>query len=47
LLEEGASEDEPTECIRTLRELVSQWHQKEDTMEPTYLEEKMDTGNIT
>ena len=44
VLEEVDPEEETTECIRTLRELVSQWHQKEDTMEPTSSEEEMGTG---
>jgi hypothetical protein len=44
LLEEETPEDEPTECIRTLRELVNKWYQEEDTMETTYSEEDMDTG---
>ncbi len=35
---------EPNECIRTLRKLVSQWHQEEDTMDPSFPEEEMVTG---
>ena len=31
VLEQEDPEETPNECIRTLRELVSQWHQEEDT----------------
>jgi hypothetical protein len=35
VLKKEDQEEEPNECIRTLRELVSQWSQEEDTMDPT------------
>ena len=44
ILEKEAPEEEPNECIRTLRELVRQWHQEEDTMNPTFPEAEMVTG---
>ena len=44
ILEKEAPEEEPNECIRTLRELVSQWYLEEDTMDPTFPEEEMVTG---
>ncbi len=49
VLEKEAQEQEPNECIRTLRELASQWPQEEDTMDPTSPEEDMDMGgkNLT
>jgi hypothetical protein len=43
--EKEALEEEPNKCIRTLRELVSQWHQEEDTIDPTFPEEEMTTGD--
>jgi hypothetical protein len=45
VLETESPEEEPYECIKTLRELVSQWHQEEDTMDPTFPEEEMTTGD--
>ncbi len=45
VLEEEVPEEEPKECIRTLRELVIQWYQEEDTMGPTFPEEEMTTGD--
>ena len=45
VLEKEAPEEEPNECIRTLRELVIQWHNEEDTMDPTFPEEEMTTGD--
>ena len=42
ILEKETQEEEPNECIRTLRELVSQWPQEEDTMDPISPEEDMD-----
>ena len=43
VLEKEAPEEETNECIRTLGELVSQWHQEEDTMDHTFPEEEMTT----
>jgi hypothetical protein len=43
VLEKEAPEEEPNECIRTLRELVSQVHQEEDTIDPTCPEEERAT----
>ncbi len=40
VLEKDAPEEEPNEWIGTLRELVSQWHLEEDTMDPTFPEEE-------
>ncbi len=40
-MENEAQEEEPNECIRTLRELVSQWPQEEDNMDLTSPEEDM------
>ena len=45
VLENEAQEEEPNECIRTLRELVNQWPQEEDTMDPTFPEEDMARGD--
>ena len=45
VLEKEDQEEELNECIRTLRELVSQWSQEEDTMDPTSPEEDMGRGN--
>ncbi len=45
VLEKKAPVEEPNECIRTLRELVSQWYQEEDTMDPTFPEDEMTTGD--
>jgi hypothetical protein len=45
VLENEAQEEEPNECIRTLRELVSQWSQEEDTMDPTSPEEDIGRGD--
>jgi hypothetical protein len=45
VLEKEAQEEEPNECIRTLRELVSQWPQEEDTMDPISPEEDMAMGD--
>jgi hypothetical protein len=49
VLEKEDPEEEPNECIRTLRELVCQWHQEEDTMDPTFPEQEKVTGeqNLT
>ena len=43
VLEKEAPGEEPNECIRTLGELASQWHQEEDTMEPSVPEEEIPT----
>ena len=45
VLEQEAEEKDPSECIRILRELVSQWHQDDDTMGPTFPEEDTVTGD--
>jgi hypothetical protein len=49
VLEKEAQEEETNESIRTLKELVSQWSQEEDTMDPTPPEEDMAMGvkNLT
>ena len=43
VLEKEDPEEEPNECIRTLRELVSQWHQEEDTIDPICPQEERAT----
>ncbi len=45
VMENESQEEEPNECIRTLRELVSQLSQEEDTMYPTSPEEDMGRGD--
>ncbi len=40
VLEKEDPEEESNEYIRTLRELVSQWHQEEDTIDPICPEEE-------
>ena len=45
VLEQEAQEKDPNECIRILRELVIQWHQDGDTMDSTFSEEDMTTGD--
>jgi hypothetical protein len=45
VLENEVQEEEPNECIRTLRELVSQWIQEEDTIDPTSPEGDMARGD--
>jgi ribonuclease HI len=45
VLEQEAQEKNPNECIRILRELVIQWHQDGDTMDSTFSEEDMTTGD--
>ncbi len=45
VLEQEAEEKDPSECIRILRELVSQWHQDDDTMDSTFPEEDTVTGD--
>ncbi len=43
VLEKEAPGEEPNECIRTLRNVVSQCHQEEDTIDPTCPEEERTT----
>jgi len=43
VLEQEDPEETPSECIRTLRELVSQWHQQEDTKDSSLSEDEADT----
>jgi hypothetical protein len=45
VLEDESQEEEPNEYIRILRELVNQWPQEEDTMDPTLPEEDMARGD--
>ncbi len=45
VLEKEAQEEDPNECIRTLRDLVSQWSQEKDTMDPTSPGEDMPMGD--
>ena len=44
VLEKEDLEEAPNECIRTLRELVSQWHQEEDTRDSSLPEGEMSIG---
>jgi len=45
VLEKETQEEDPNEYIRTLRQLASQWYQEEDTMDSTFPEEGMTTGD--
>ena len=45
VLKQEAQEKDPDECLRILRELVTQWHQDEDTMDPTFPEEDVTAGD--